>query len=592
MDSPVASPRHAVRIARSLIACTVLLAMLVFIPSASAATPADEACRTWYGEQIPEEQAREDNEAQVSNDVDGDGCIGMFAAEDSNGPAAGALESGGVGDQSNDLDETTSEETPGDDPDCAAKFEAEGAEEQLREREEDAQFGVDGDGDGCIAGESAEDATSLTGSPTEAPETVPDAGGLGGMVLGFFTDILEWLWDNTFGFALETMSEAFETSVLALPDLQGRSDLIGLYTQGVEKLRPAILVGILLLGILLMVRGDSYDLAYAGFHGLPKLLGVGMAMAFLPQFMGEFADITAGISGAFSPSGGNVDSAGRELFKAAVGNQVSIANVFNIVLLIAAVWVGGLVLIVSLLKNILYVILFIAGPFALVASLVPGLSSLAGSWFRGVLACAAIPALWSIELGIGTLVVRSPEAIFGDQADALGFISSGAVVSIGAIVTMWIMYKTPFKVVEWAFNVQLPGRGGLGGLAKAATTLAVMVPAKTAIATAVKGAMSGSSAGGSIAGAAAASSGARDTSKGSDNSVGGKGRNEILKMQHLRHQMQQARRAENLSKNTLKYLKQREDGDESRERFMQKRQRDATAPGLNDWKSETSVREN
>ena len=79
-----------------------------------------------------------------------------------------------------------------------------------------------------------------------------------------------------------------------------------------------------------------------------------------------------------------------------------------------------LLFIVALLNKILYSVLFVSGAFALTASIVPSLNSLAGSWFRGVLASAAIPALWSIEMGIGTVVVTSPESIFGGMASVLG----------------------------------------------------------------------------------------------------------------------------------------------------------------------------
>lgn len=588
----------------------VLANFSILSSPARAASEADEKCRAWYERQEPEEQAREDNEAQISNDVDGDGCTGILAAPGSDGPVEGALEDGGVpqdagqrgGDsgieelaQSDDLGSGSAEPPPGGEEvsqDCAERFSADDPEEQTREREEDQQFGVDKDGDGCIADESVEDAIGLAGDSTAAPEAssdVPsDDGGLASMVLGFFTGILDWVWDNTFGYALEEMAGAFQTNVLSLPELEGRSDLLGLYTQGVEKLRPAILVGILLLGILLMVRGDNYDLAYAGFHGLPKLLGVGLAMAFLPQFMGELSRITTGLTGAFFPSGGDVDMAGAELFEASVGN-LAVTNFLNVILLVAAAVVGFLVIVVALLKNILYVILFIAGPFALVASLVPGLSSLAGSWFRGVMACAAIPALWSLELGIGTFVVTSPESVFGGQTDALGFISNGAVTSLGAIITMWVMYKTPFKVIEWAFNVQLPGRGGLGGLAKTAATLAVTVPAKTAVATAVKSAMSRTSSGVAGGGAPSTSLGGGDGSEagkpakdmpGKSVAVGGGKQSKANQMQQVRHQGQQARRAENISRSTYKYLKQMDGRDEGKERFMQRRSRDPGGPSL------------
>ncbi len=317
------------------------------------------------------------------------------------------------------------------------------------------------------------------------------------MVIGFFQGILQWTWDNTVGWALEQMAEAFKTNLLSLPDLEARGGLLDFYSSSVAKLRPIILVGILVLGITVMVRHDNTDLAYAGFYGLPKLMGVAIAMAFLPQFMGELARITAGITEAFYPSGGDVSASGQELFKAAIGNMAT-SNFLNVILLIFAAYVGGLVVIVALLNKILYVILFVSGAFALAASIVPTMGSLAGSWFRGVLASAAIPALWSIELGVGSFIVTSPESVFGEMTNSLGFISESAVTSLGAIITLWIMYKTPFKCVEWAWNVHLPGRGGLMGLAKAGASLAVALPLKTAITTGVKNMMSrGSGAGGS-----------------------------------------------------------------------------------------------
>jgi hypothetical protein len=579
----------------------MFLAFSTILPiPAVAASPADQACRDWYEGQAPDEQAREDNEAQLGQDVDGDGCTGILAAAGSDGPVEGALEEGGTPEEGGSLGgeeqlartddpqggsgTTTGEEAQ---PDCAEQFESDTSEERLREREEDRQFNVDNDKDGCIADRPAEDSTGMDGTPAGFPsgEGVPEAtsassddGGLTGMVLGFFRGILQWVWDNTFGWALEQMAEAFETDLLSLPTLEGRDDLLGFYTGAVEKLRPAILVGILLLGILMMVRSDNYDLAYAGFQGLPKLMGVAMAMAFLPQFMGELSRITAGLTDAFFPSGGDVNGAGRELFKAAVGN-LAVTNFLNVILLVAAAWVGMLVVIVALLKSILYAVLFVAGPFALVASLVPGLGSLAGSWFRGVLACAAIPALWSIELGVGVLAVESPQAFFGEGASVLGFVSESAVTAVGAILILWVMYKTPFKVIEWAFNVQLPGRGGLVGLAKTAASLAIAIPAKTVVATAVKGAMNRSS-GGSARGTIPDPGGAGAKGASSTGMSGkAEGAGSARRIQQARHQGQQGRRAENVSKSTFKYLKQMDARDEGKEKFMQGRPRGVGGPG-------------
>ena len=532
----------------------VLLVSLVFLTGlaapAWAASPADDACRDWVKQQTPEEQVREGNEVQAGEDVDADGCTGVLAAPGSSGPVDGAQEDGGV----------------------AEPAQGEGS-------------------GGGVSGQAADPADTLapspapeaTGSTDDTADENGEAGGLTGMVLGFFKGILNWVWDNTIGWALENMAKAFQSNALSLPTLDGRGELLAFYTGAVEKLRPTILVGILVLGCLMMVRSDNYDLAYAGFQGLPKLMGVAMAMAFLPQFMGELSRITAGITDAFFPSGGSLDSAGQELFKAAIGNM-ALANFLNLILLVAAALVGMLVIVVSLLKSILYVMLYISGPFALTASLIPGLSSLAGSWFRGVLACAAIPALWSIQLAIGTFAVKSPEAIFGSGAGALGFISESALTSIAAILILWVMYKTPFKVIEWAFNVQLPGRGGIVGLAKAGAALAIAVPAKTAIASATKSLLNRSSDG--AVGGAPVSRMAADKSSKAASQKGMPGKPErtqaARKIQQVQRQGQRSREAANVSRAHFKYARQRDRDQEHKERFMQGGRRGARGPGMKD----------
>jgi len=403
-----------------------------------------------------------------------------------------------------------------------------------------------------------------------------EVGGISGLLLDGFKGIMGFIWDWTFGWALESMGEAFETDLLSLPTLDGRGDLLGYYRGAVETLRPAILVGILVLGILMMVRSDNYDLAYAGFEGLPRLMGIAIALAFLPQFMGELSRITAGITDAFFPGGSSINAAGQELFKAAAGNMAA-TNFLNLILLVGAVWVGGLLVIVSLLNKILYAVLFVSGAFALTASIVPSMQSLAGSWFRGVLASAAIPALWSVELGIGSLAVTSPNSLFGGMTDALGFVSESAVTSLGAIITMWIMYKTPFKCIEWAFNVQLPGRRGLVGLARTGAALAIAVPAKTAIATATKNLMNRSAGGGAIPTPAGQGSSRDGSGRPATNGLPGKegaGKaGSASRTKQTRIQAQRSRAAANISKAHFKYARQRDREQEGKEKFMQGRSR-------------------
>lgn len=297
-------------------------------------------------------------------------------------------------------------------------------------------------------------------TPTEEGE---ETGGLAGMVLGWFKDILKFVYDATVGDTLEKISGALKAGILGLPDPSG--EVVELYEDLAEKMRPAILVGVLIVGLLMMLRTSSYDLAYAGFHALPRLLGVGIALAFLPDFMGMLSDLAYGVSGAFFPSGSQIRGAQMELFEAALSNLVA-TNFLNVVLAVLYCLAGFAVILVAFLKNILFVLLFIAGPFALIGSVIPGLSHLAGSWFRGVLACAAIPSLWAVEVGIGTVIVRSPEVIFGEAANALGFWSDGITTSIGAILVLYVMYKTPFKVLEWAFQSYDASSGPWRGLAR------------------------------------------------------------------------------------------------------------------------------
>ncbi len=480
---------------------------------------------------------------------------------------AGSGEEGGSGEESggstDDTGGSSECQAPGDD-----------APEEAQQAYEDCLAG---------SGELAND-ESTTAAPTDSSDD--GSGGILGIIMDGFIGIMNKIWDWTFGWALEAMAEAFQSELLSLPTFDGNSPVLGFYTDAVDKIRPIILVGILILGILMMVRSDNYDLAYAGFQGLPKLIGIAIAFAFLPVFMGELARITVGISEAFAPSGGDINEVSRELFKASIGNM-AVSNFLNLILLVAAAVVGGLLVVVAILNKLLYAILFVGGVFALGASIVPSFQSLAGSWFRGVVASAGIPALWSIELGIGSLVVTSPDAIFGSMTNSLGFISESAVTSIGAIGTMWVMYKTPFKCIEWAFNVQLPGRGGLVGLAKAGAHLAVATPLKTAVSQATKSLFHRSSGGGSIPTPrtdGSKSGGSKPGSSKPGSRIGeGKG-GAARKIQHAQRQGQRSREAANVSKNLSSYIRQRDRNQEHKEKFMQGtskgRPRKTDAPGL------------
>ena len=334
-------------------------------------------------------------------------------------------------------------------------------------------------------------------------ETEGDPAGLAGMVLDWFKTIMAFVYDSTVGDLIKKVAEALQAGILGLPAPSG--EVASMYEGMVGAMRPVILVGILVAALLMMLKTSNYDIAYAGFSALPKFIGLGIAFAFLPQFMEILSEMTLDVSEAFLPSGDRTALAGAELFESAVTNMLG-AGFLNIILAIVFTIVGFGVVLVAVLKNILFQLLFIAGPFALASSVIPGVNHLAASWFRGVLACAAIPVLWSLELGIASVIVSSPEAIFGDIVDVLGAWSDGIFTSVGAILVLYVMYKTPFKVLEWAFESYDSSRGAWRGLARG---VAVGL-ATGGIRSGVK-ALAGAATGGTGGAAAGATSGAGST---------------------------------------------------------------------------------
>lgn len=383
--------------------------------------------------------------------------------------------------------------------------------------------------------------TSSTSSTSSAtPDTSGDVygsreepGGLTGMVLDWFKTIMGFVYDSTVGDLIGKVGEALQAGILGLPAPSG--EVASMYEGMVGAMRPVILVGILITALLMMLRTSNYDVAYAGFHALPKFIGVAVAFAFLPEFMRILSEMTLDISGALLPSGERALTGDVELFEATLSNLTAPGGlILNIVLAIAFTIVGFMVVLVAMLKNILFQMLFIAGPFALASSIIPGVSHLAASWFRGVLACAAIPIFWSLELGIGTVIVSSPGVLFGQMVNVLGSWSDGIFTSLGAIVILWVMYKTPFKVLEWAFESYDSSRGAWRGLARSVMIGVAATGVRSGIRTlagAAAGGGAGAAAGAAAGGSSETSSAAsRTNAGGSGSSRGGLGRGKGIRL--------------------------------------------------------------
>jgi hypothetical protein len=152
----------------------------------------------------------------------------------------------------------------------------------------------------------------------------------------------------------------------------------------------------------------------------------------------------------------------------------------------AFVLILGLVLI-SLVKSFLFAVLFIAGPLAMFLYPIPALSGIATSWFKGTLACTAIPLLWCIEVWIGTAVIESPEMVFGDMPGVRLF------SSITVIILTWVMIKTPFKVFEYCFYGYTSGGGLTTQIGRGVATAATIGVGRAALGRSGGGGGSGSS---------------------------------------------------------------------------------------------------
>jgi hypothetical protein len=118
---------------------------------------------------------------------------------------------------------------------------------------------------------------------------------------------------------------------------------------------------------------------------------------------------------------------------------------------------------------------------------------------------------------------------------------------------MWIMYKTPFKVIEWAFNVHLPNGGGLRGLVKAVAVAAATTPVRQGISNLMSRGATGGAAK-TIPDAARANSG---TGGAGPKGMGGMAR----KIQQAQRQQGRNQATHNAVKSIHKYLK---DGDADR----------------------------
>ena len=283
-----------------------------------------------------------------------------------------------------------------------------------------------------------------------------------------FTAILRSIGD-WLSRGLELILETLQSAAFALPKPEG--DLLEKYDTVANLVKPAIVVAFLLLGFATLLRSANLDLHFATQEGLRKILIVAGGLAFFPNFLGMLSDLSYGLSGAMWAEADPAAALAKLVFDSIIvavtaalvpGVSLTAVSLWAIVCLVPALVLSILVLVVAVAKNILFLILMMVAPFAIVAYVIPGLSDVAGAWLRGVLACAIIPILYSIELTLGTWVVGAPQLVFPNWTGITPLLSTTI-----SVVLLWLMYKTPFKVLSWAFNSYHPGSGIAGAVTRA-----------------------------------------------------------------------------------------------------------------------------
>ncbi|QIN85332.1 hypothetical protein GBA63_21680 (plasmid) [Rubrobacter tropicus] len=307
---------------------------------------------------------------------------------------------------------------------------------------------------GMDGGDEPKEETSMQGTSEEEDSE-------GGLVSGIAEDVFNTITNNivekTADAAAGWAEDFLTDGAFSLPAPEG--EIKTFYDQVSGVVQPGAIALLLLTGLMLTLRGANYNTSYATQNALPKIVFFFAALAFFPEVMGMISDVTRNLADALvDPS--QLSDAYVRLVEAQVKNGGLLGG---LIVLIAAVMLLFLFAI-SIFKSFLFGVLFIAGPLAMFVYPIPTLSGLTAQWFKGTVACSAIPLLWAIEASIGSALISAPEMMFGE-----GY-SNNFIVPVLVLVLSWVMIKTPFKVFEWCFYGYSAGSGLVSHVARAGAT--------------------------------------------------------------------------------------------------------------------------
>lgn len=260
---------------------------------------------------------------------------------------------------------------------------------------------------------------------------------------------------------LQSLVDNMAEMGFALPDPSG--PLAEKYDRVAGAIRPLVLVGMLLLGALMMVRSANYNTAYLLQSGLPRVGLAVLGLAFFPTIAGLMADISNGVATSFYKDA-EVTKMFVELIKEAfLGAVLRMLPVlfappsWGPAMIIAVIFLAPVVVMVLLLFILTYLnamffsLLVLVGPIALACYAVPGLQPVTEAWFKGVLATAVLPIIFSIEIMLMSWAASNPDSIGP---------AGGSAAIIVCVLLLWMMVKTPGKVYHWAFSSFGGGSGG------------------------------------------------------------------------------------------------------------------------------------
>ena len=207
---------------------------------------------------------------------------------------------------------------------------------------------------------------------------------------------------------IQELITGFEGMGFALPDPSG--PLIEKYDQVAEKVRPVVLVGMLITGGLMLARSANYNTAYLLQSGLPRIGLAVLGLAFFPEFAKLIADISNGLATSFYEDAEVTKMFAELIEETIIAEIIAFLAVlltpasWGILGIMALVFLGPVLVLVLLLFVITYMnglffsLLIMTGPIALVCYAVPGLQSVTEVWFKGILASAVLPIIFSIEI--------------------------------------------------------------------------------------------------------------------------------------------------------------------------------------------------